>query len=481
MVRVRFAPSPTGHLHIGGARTALFNYLFARHNNGKFILRIEDTDRTRSTEEYIETIIEGMKWLKLEWDEGPFRQTDRFDVYGSYVDKLLKEGKAYYCYCSPEELEQRRKEALAQGKSPKYDGRCRNLTKIQDSIPKLIRDKIQEKNPAIRFKMPQEGHAVVDDLIRGKVVFENDQLDDLIIMRSDGTPTYNFTVVVDDVDMKITHVIRGDDHLNNTPKQIHIYKALGHEIPLFAHLPMILGSDKTRLSKRHGATSVMAYQEMGYLPNALVNYLVRLGWSCGDQEVFTREELIKYFTFENVGKAAAVFNPEKLLWLNSQYIIKSNPKKLAELAMPFLIKDGTIQDGQTLDIQWLSNAIKTLQERAKTLVELANSLRYYIAENVEYNEKAKTKFLNEKSRDLLIELKDALNALSDFSALELEKVFKFIVEKHEIKLGALAQPVRVAITGGTESPGIFEVLEVLGKGKTIKRLEKAIKTIENQN
>ncbi|MBT9536752.1 MAG: glutamate--tRNA ligase, partial [Nitrospirae bacterium] len=252
MIRVRFAPSPTGHLHIGGARTALFNYLFARHNNGKFILRIEDTDRTRSTDEYIETIIEGMKWLKLEWDEGTFRQTDRFAVYKNYVEKLIKEGKAYYCYCSPEELEQRRKDAMAQGKSPKYDGRCRNLTKIQNSIPKLIRDKIQKKNPAIRFKMPQEGQTVVDDLIRGKVVFENDQLDDLIIMRSDRTPTYNFTVVVDDIDMKITHVIRGDDHLNNTPKQIHIYKASGYEIPLFAHLPMILGSDKTRLSKRHG-------------------------------------------------------------------------------------------------------------------------------------------------------------------------------------------------------------------------------------
>ncbi|MDP1758566.1 MAG: glutamate--tRNA ligase [Thermodesulfovibrionales bacterium] len=466
MIRVRFAPSPTGHLHIGGARTALFNYLFARHNNGKFILRIEDTDRTRSTEEYIEAIIEGMKWLKLESDEGPFRQTDRFDVYRSYVDKLLKEGKAYYCYCSPEELEQRRKEALAQGKSPKYDGRCRD-----NKCPK----------GAARFKMPQEGQTDVDDLIKGKVVFENDQLDDLIIMRSDGTPTYNFTVVVDDVDMKITHVIRGDDHLNNTPKQIHIYKALGHEIPLFAHLPMILGSDKTRLSKRHGATSVMAYKDMGYLPDALVNYLVRLGWSCGDQEVFTREELIKHFSFENVGKSSAVFNPEKLLWLNSQYIIKSNPEELGELVIPFLENANIIRKGQNIDKQWLSKAIKTLQERAKTLVELANSLRYYIAEDVEYDEKAKAKFLNEKSRDLLIELKDALNALSNFSALELEKAFKSIVEKLGIKLGALAQPVRVAITGGTESPGIFEVLEILGKEKTLKRLDKAVKAITGGN
>ncbi len=477
MTRVRFAPSPTGHLHIGGARTALFNYLYARHNNGKFILRIEDTDRSRSTEEYIEAIIEGMNWLKLEWDDGPFRQTDRFDVYRNYVDKLLREGKAYYCRCSAEELEQRRKDAMAQGKSPKYDGRCRN-SKDQGagSSQRVDYDKGQG---AVRFKMPQEGETIVDDLIRGKVIFENGQLDDLIIMRSDGTPTYNFTVVVDDVDMKITHVIRGDDHLNNTPKQLHIYKALGYETPLFAHLPMILGADKTRLSKRHGATSVMAYNEMGYLSEALVNYLVRLGWSYGDQEVFTREELIKYFSFEHVGKSSAVFNPEKLLWLNSQYIIKSKPEELAELVMPFLENAGIIQKGQEIDRTWLSKAIKTLQERAKTLIELAKSLRYYIAEEVEYNEKAKTKFLNENNKELLNEVKAALLFLldSDFSATAIEEIFKAITERRGIKLGSLAQPVRVAITGGAESPGIFEVLEVLGKEKTIKRLEKAIEII----
>ncbi|MBI4685090.1 MAG: glutamate--tRNA ligase [Nitrospirae bacterium] len=471
MVRVRFAPSPTGHLHIGGARTALFNFLYARHNNGKFIIRIEDTDRTRSTEEYIEAIIEGMKWLKLDWDEGPFRQTDRFDVYRNYVNKLVSEGKVYYCYCSPEELEQRRKDALAQGKPQKYDGRCRNKERVQGSEGSRVQ-------AAIRFKMPQEGQTIVDDMIRGKVIFENEQLDDLIIMRSDGSPTYNFTVVVDDVDMKITHVIRGDDHLNNTPKQIHIYKALGYEIPKFAHLPMILGSDKARLSKRHGATSVMAYKEMGYLPDALINYLVRFGWSYGDKEIFTREELIKYFSFENVGKSSAVFNPEKLLWLNSQYIIKSDPKELAEFVMPFLENADIIHKGQAIDMEWLSKAIKTLQERAKTLIELANSLRYYITENVQYDEKAKAKFLNEKSRDILIELKNHIESLTDFSAPELEKIFQSIVEKHNLKLGPLAQPVRVAMTGGTESPGIFEVLEIIGKEKTLKRLDRAIKTIE---
>lgn len=469
VVRVRFAPSPTGFLHIGGARTALFNWLYARHNKGTFILRIEDTDRTRSTDEYIEAIIEGMKWVGLDWDEGPFRQTDRFEVYRSYVTKLVEQGKAYNCYCSPEELEARRQEALSQGRSPKYDGRCRD-----------IKEPVPGRTPAVRFRMPQEGHTVVDDMVRGMVEFENVQLDDLIILRSDGTPTYNFTVVVDDVDMEITHVIRGDDHLNNTPKQIQLYNAFGYPIPKFAHLPMILGADKTRLSKRHGATSVMAYYEMGFLPAALINYLVRLGWSYGDQEVFTKEELIQYFNFENVGKAAAVFNPEKLLWLNHQYIISSTPERLAELIVPFLLKEKIIVEGQKLDMTWLAGAVKTLQERAKTLLELAGSLRYYIAEYVEFDEKAKNKFLNEKSRDLLIELKEALSGLSEFTHSSIESVFRSIIEKHGVKLGSLAQPVRVAMTGGAESPGIFEVLEIVGKDKTIKRIERAIKTIEEK-
>lgn len=463
MVRVRFAPSPTGHLHIGGARTALFNWLYARHMSGVFILRIEDTDRSRSTEEYIEAIIEGMKWLKLDWDEGPYRQTDRFDIYRSYIGKLLKEGKAYYCYCSPEELEQRRQEALAQGRPPGYDGRCRDL-----------KEPISGRIPAVRFRMPQEGYTIVDDLIRGRVVFDNSHLDDLIIMRSDGTPTYNFVVVVDDVDMGITHVIRGDDHLNNTPKQIHIYRALGYDIPEFAHLPMILGSDKTRLSKRHGATSVLAYREMGYLSDALVNYLVRLGWSYGDQEVFTREDLIKYFSFDNVGKSPAVFNPEKLLWLNSHYINNTDSKELVELAIPFLIRDGVISDVQQIDKVWLARAIKTLKERSRTLVELSNSLRYYIMEYVEYEEKAAKKFLDERSCPYLKELRERLATIDDFFASTIEKVFMAIVERNGIKLGDIAQPTRVAITGTTVSPGIFEVLEIVGKDRTLKRLDRAI-------
>lgn len=465
-VRVRFAPSPTGHLHIGGARTALFNWLYGRHAKGSFILRIEDTDRTRSTEEYIGAIIEGMDWLGLDWDEGPFRQTDRFDVYSDYAQKLVQEGKAYYCYCSPEELDLRRKEAIAGGKLPKYDGRCRNL---KEPVPGV--------SPVVRFLMPREGHTVVDDLIKGKVVFENAQLDDLIIVRSDGTPTYNLTVVVDDVDMGITHVIRGDDHLNNTPKQVQIYRALGYKVPEFAHLPMILGSDKTRLSKRHGATSVMAYKEMGYLPEALLNYLVRLGWSYGDQEIFSQEELIKYFSFENVGKAAAVFNPEKLLWLNGQYIMHTSAERLAGLVMPFLIREKVVIEAESIDRTWLSRAIMTLQERSRTLVELARSLRYYISENVEYDEKARSKFLNESSLALLRELRGGIEGLANFSVPELEKVFAVMIEKHGIKLGALAQPVRVAMTGGTVSPGIFEVMEVMGREKTLKRLDRAIQSI----
>jgi len=462
-IRVRFAPSPTGHLHIGGARTALFNYLFARHNNGAFILRIEDTDRSRSTEEYIEAIIEGMKWLKLDLDEGPYRQTDRFDLYRSYVDRLLSEGKAYRCYCTPEELEQRRQEALSKGLPQKYDGRCRSLTKGITDMPS-----------AIRFKMPHEGRTVVNDLIKGVVEFDNSQLEDLIIMRSDGTPTYNFVVVVDDIDMKITHVIRGDDHLNNAPKQIHIYKAFSWEPPAFGHLPMILGDDKTRLSKRHGATSVMAYKDTGYLSDALVNYLVRLGWSYGDQEVFTKDELIKYFSLENIGKSSAVFNPEKLLWLNSQYIIKEDSRNLAKMALPFLAKEGIIVEGQQLDMEWLSRAVNTLKERAKTLVELADSLRYYILEYVEIDPKAKEKFLTPENIKYLSELKELLSGLSDFTAGKIEKVFHAFVEKHGLKLGSIAQPARVAITGGTASPGLFEVLEIVGKNKVLKRLSKVI-------
>lgn len=467
-IKVRFAPSPTGHLHIGGARTALFNWLFARGRGGKFVLRIEDTDRSRSTEEYIESIMDGMRWLGLDWDEGPYRQTDRFDIYKNYIDKLLSKGKAYRCYCTPEELEERRKAALARGESPKYDGRCRDLKEPPEGKPF-----------SVRFRMPQVGSIVVEDMIKGNITFENSQLDDLIIMRSDGTPTYNFVVVVDDVDMGITHVIRGDDHLNNTPKQLHICRALGHETPSFGHLPMILGSDKTRLSKRHGATSVIAYRDEGYLPDALVNYLVRLGWSYGDQEVFSRDDLIKYFSFESVGKSAAVFNPEKLLWLNAEYIKTTTPDRLADMAMPFLVKQGIIKDGTEPDKAYLTKAVSTLVERAHSLIELADKLRFYFLDDdkIEYDPKAHQKFLNEKTLPYLEDIYASTSAIDVFDESSLHSSFETVMKKHDVKLGKVAQPVRVSLTGGTESPGIFEVIETLGKERTLKRLKRAIDTI----
>lgn len=463
IVRVRFAPSPTGHLHIGGARTALFNYLFARHHRGIFILRIEDTDRSRSTEEYIESIIEAMRWLKLDWDEGPYRQTDRLSIYRKYAEQLLNEGKAYKCYCTPEELERRRKEAVLEGRQPKYDGRCRN-----------IKTPITDRPFAIRFKMPESGKTVVNDLIKGVVEFDNSQLEDLIIMRSDETPTYNFVVVVDDIDMRISHVIRGDDHLNNTPKQIHIYKAFNWEPPLFGHLPMILGADKTRLSKRHGATSVLAYKEMGYLPDALVNYLVRLGWSYGDQEIFTRDELIKYFGLENIGKSSAIFNPEKLLWLNSQYMMREKTEGLVDMVIPFLVKEGLIKDGESINRQWLSKAVNSLKERCKTLVELAKSMHYYISENITIEQPLKEKYLKPEKIKYISELYEILKDIEDFSALELEKVFRSFAEKQAIKLGDIAQPVRIALTGTIATPPLFDVMEIIGKERVLKRIQKIL-------
>jgi glutamyl-tRNA synthetase len=468
--RVRFAPSPTGHLHVGGARTALFNWLFARSTGGKFVLRIEDTDTSRSTEEYIESIMEGMQWLGLDWDEGPLRQTSRFDIYRKYIDRLHEEGNAYRCYCTAEELEERRIEAQSLGLPLRYDRRCRDL-----------KEPVPGRGFSVRFKMPLEGTIHVKDLIKGAIDFDNSQLDDLIIMRSDGTPTYNFVVVVDDVDMGITHVIRGDDHLNNTPKQIHIYNALGYETPVFAHLPMILGPDKARLSKRHGATSVIAYRDEGYISDALVNYLVRLGWSHGDQEVFSRNELIKYFSFEHVGKSAAVFNPEKLLWLNSEYVKATPPEKLCDMVRPFLVADGTISDDTQLDTKWLSKAVASLVERSKTLKELAGKLKFYISEDVEMDPKAEAKFLVEKNLACLRATAEALKNIEDFSASELETTFRNLMEDLGVKLGALAQPVRVSLTGGTESPGIFEVLEIMGKDKVINCLEKAIEIIESKS
>ncbi len=462
-VRVRFAPSPTGVLHIGGVRTALFNWLFARQQKGVFILRIEDTDQSRSTDESIQAIMEGMKWVGLDWDEGPFRQTERMDLYRGYAMQLLEKGEAYWCVCTTEELDARRKEAEAKGLSQKYDGRCRDrgLTNQSGEV-------------ALRFKAPQEGETVVDDLIKGKIVFDNAVQDDLIILRSNGYPTYNFSVVVDDALMQITHVVRGDDHLTNTPRQVPIFRALGFPAPQFGHLPMILGQDKARLSKRHGATSIMAYKEMGYLPDAMVNYLVRLGWSHGDQELFTRQELIEKFSWKNVQTSAAVFNPEKLLWVNAEYIKMSPPTEVAQALAPLVEAAGLTGEAQAVSADQLAQLVVLVKERAKTLVEMVDWVRPYFGQTVTYDEEAANKFLTPAIAPILRKLLSRFEAFPAFSKHQWEEAFKQLVEEEGMKMGQLAQPVRVALTGRTASPGLFDVMDVLGRDRALFRLRQGI-------
>lgn len=462
-VRVRFAPSPTGFLHIGGVRTALFNWLFARQQQGTFVLRIEDTDQDRSTDASIQAILDGLRWVKLDWDEGPFRQTERMELYRQHAMSLLKDGKAYWCVCKPEDLEARRKEAEAKGLSPRYDGRCRALG---------ITDPAEEA--ALRFMAPQDGQTVIDDLIKGQVVFDNSILDDLIILRSNGYPTYNFSVVVDDALMNISHVIRGDDHLTNTPRQVPIFEALGYPLPHFGHLPMILGSDKARLSKRHGATSVMAYKEMGYLPDAVVNYLVRLGWSYGDQELFTREELIAKFSFDRVQTSAAVFNPEKLLWINAQYIQYGSPAEVLRELLPLLEQAGLGEEASRADPEWLERLVILVRERTKTLVDLVHWVTPYFGEEPVMEEAAAKKFLTSSIAPVLARLLECYEALPSFSKESWEEVFKGLIVEQGIKMGQLAQPVRVALTGRTASPGLFEVMEVLGRDRTLHRLRRGL-------
>jgi glutamyl-tRNA synthetase len=470
-VRTRFAPSPTGYLHIGGARTALFNFLFARHHGGQFILRIEDTDRERSTPEAIDAILQAMQWLRLDYDEGPFYQTQRLPLYKEKVQQLLAAGKAYPCVCTPAELEAKRQLAQKEKRKPAYDGTCRP---VGGSIPTLPRDKPY----TVRFRSPSDGSTVVNDLVKGDVVFDNRELDDLIIARSDGTPTYNFCVVVDDIDMSVTHIIRGDDHLANTPRQIQLYQALDYSPPQFAHVPLILGTDKARLSKRHGATSVTAYRDMGYFPEAVVNYLVRLAWSYGDQEIFSRDELIEKFTLENVGKSAGVFNPEKFLWVNFHYL-KSRPlSQLAEEIIPYIQAKG-YQVPQ--DKQWLEKMIATLQERSKTLLELVDSAAFYLTDNISIDEKAAQKFLTDGVAKPLSALIDRLAGLADFSEAAIEQSFGAVLQEFGLSMGQLAQPVRVALTGSTVSPGIHEVIAVLGKERTLRRLRAASDRITAQN
>ena len=466
-VRVRFAPSPTGFLHIGGVRTALFNWLYARQQQGVFILRIEDTDQSRSTEQSIQAIIDGLRWVGLDWDEGPYRQTERMELYRSHAVRLLEQGQAYWCVCTAEELEARRKEAEAKGLSPRYDGRCRSLGITQPS-----------GEAALRFKAPQTGQTVVDDLIKGKIVFDNAVLDDLIILRSNGYPTYNFSVVVDDALMQITHVVRGDDHLTNTPRQVPMFHALGFPVPQFGHLPMILGADKARLSKRHGATSIMAYKEMGYLSEAMVNYLVRLGWSHGDQELFTRSELTEKFNWKNVQSSAAVFNPDKLLWMNAEYIKASPPESVARALLPLLEQAGLIDPAHPVPEGWLVQLVILVRERAKTLVEMVEWVKPYFGESVVWEEEAAKKFLTQANARVLRKLLERFLSLPTFSKQTWEEQFRRLVEEEGMKMGQLAQPVRVALTGRTASPGLFDVMEVLGRDRTLSRLQQSLARAE---
>lgn len=467
-VRTRFAPSPTGYLHIGGARTALFNYLFARHHGGKFILRIEDTDRERSTPEAIQAILDAMTWLQLEWDEGPFYQTKRLPLYRDKIQELLAKGKAYPCTCTAAELDAKRQAAQKEKRKPAYDGTCRPAERVIVPLP-------ADKPYTVRFRSPREGTTAIEDAVKGTVVFDNRELDDLIIARSDGTPTYNFCVVIDDIDMAITHVIRGDDHLANTPRQIQLYQALGQQLPIFAHVPLILGTDKARLSKRHGATSVTAYRDMGYFPEAVVNYLVRLAWSSGDQEIFSRDELIEKFTLDNVGKSAGVFNPEKFLWVNFHYL-KSRPlSQLAEEVVPFIRARGY---PVPQDKSWLEKMIATLQERSKTLVELVDQADFFLAEDISIDEKAAKKFLTAEVSTPLKALIQKLSAIDDFNQEAVERAFAAVLEELGLSMAQLAQPARVALTGSAVSPGIHEVILVLGKDRTLRRLEKALEQIQ---
>ncbi len=466
--RVRFAPSPTGYLHIGGVRTALFNWLLARRFGGTFILRIEDTDQSRSTDESIQAILRGLEWLGMNVDEGPYRQTERLGIYREQVDKLLADGKAYRCFCTPEDLDEKRKIAIANKETPKYDGRCRDSTESHDGQPF-----------SIRFRSPTEGDTVVKDLIKGEVTFNNSVLDDLVIVRQDGLPTYNFSVVVDDALMGMTHVLRGDDHLNNTPRQIHIFHALGFPLPEFGHLPMILGEDKSRLSKRHGATSITEYEDMGFLPEAMINYLIRLGWSHGDQEIFSIQELTEVFSLDHAMKAAAAFDPDKLSWVNSQHIQSQEPDHIATLLRPFLGREGMTTEETTRDDEWMRKLVVALQPRSRTLVEMAQSSAVYIRTDIEIDEQAKTKFLKPAIKPALESLAATLQTVSPFIHDTLEPAFQSVLEKHELKMGKLAQPVRVALTGGTASPGIYDVMELLRQEKTCERLTKAVALIPN--
>jgi glutamyl-tRNA synthetase len=464
-VRTRFAPSPTGYLHIGSVRTALYAWLFARHHDGEYILRIEDTDRERSTQEAVDAVLEGLAWVGLDEDEGPIYQTHRFPRYAQVVEQMLGEGTAYRCYCSREEIEAMRAEALARGEKPRYDGRCRDGSRARPDMASVV-----------RFKNPAAGKVVLDDLVKGRIEFANAELDDLIIARSDGTPTYNFTVVVDDADMRITHVIRGDDHVNNTPRQMNLFRALGFKPPKYAHLPMIHGPDGGKLSKRHGAVNILDYRTMGFLPQALLNYLARLGWSHGDQEIFTIEEMIRLFDLDKVSRSAAIFDPQKLLWVNQQHMQMAPEDQLVGLLREQLELQGLDpRDGPPLEL-----AVAALRVRSQTILEMAEQAHCYYEEYEEFDAKSAAAHLKPAARDLLASARDAFAALEEWSENSTQAVVERVAAEHGAKLGKLAQPLRVALTGRAASPGIGTTLVLVGQARTLERIDRALVYIETR-
>ncbi|ADK83480.1 glutamyl-tRNA synthetase [Desulfarculus baarsii DSM 2075] len=458
-VRTRFPPSPTGALHIGGGRTALFNWLFARHHGGQFIMRLEDTDLQRSKPEHVTSILEAMEWLGLDFDEGPYYQTKRFDRYKQVVEQMLQSGAAYWCHCSPETLQAKREAAMASGAKPMYDGCCRG--KGLGPAPGAV----------VRFAGPRTGSTTFNDMVKGPITFDHAELDDLIIQRSDGSPTYHLAVIVDDIDMEVTHVIRGDDHVSNTPRQILLIRALGHLEPRYAHIPMILGQDKARLSKRHGATAITDYREMGYLPEAMINALARLGWSHGDQEIFSRQELIELFDLDSVGRSAAVFDLDKLRSLNHKYIQKADPQRLAQLVQPFLAKLGLAAYDEAV----LRKAIPELVQRTENLEQLAQWAQPYLVDQPEMDAKARQKFLiGPEAAAILRQVRELVAAGNVDDVAAMNEAFRALAARTGQKLGALAQPTRVALTGRTASPGIFEVMAILGRQAVLTRLDQAI-------
>jgi glutamyl-tRNA synthetase len=464
-IRTRFAPSPTGYLHVGGARTALFSWLYARKHGGTFVLRIEDTDLERSTAESVNAILEGMTWLGLEYDEGPFYQTHRFDRYKALIQQLLDEDKAYHCYCSKEELDEMREAQMAHKEKPRYDGRCRHRTEPREGV-----------NPVVRFRNPDDGAVVIDDQVKGQIIVRNSELDDLIIARSDGSPTYNFTVVVDDLDMRITHVIRGDDHVNNTPRQINILKALGADLPKYAHVPMILGADGARLSKRHGAVSVMQYRDDGFLPEAVLNYLVRLGWSHGDQEIFSLDEMIEHFDVPDINHSASTFNPDKLLWLNHHYLMHGDPVHVAHHFRWHLGRLGIDPTEGPDPVE----VVKAQRERNKTLVEMAEASAFFYRDFDQYDEKAAKKNLTPDAIEGLSMLRETLGALRPWVRESIHDIIAATAEALDVKMGGIAQPLRVAVSGTSVSPPIDLTLEILGQEKTLSRIDQALAWIRKK-